>query len=420
MTPARHLPRCVLQACISTVYPNDRREPTPTYAIPIPKRPRRTWWQTLHGTVFLLVFFAGCIMINAAQIVLLFPLKLLYYEGIRYTKGAFGALLVLASQWFGPTKLIISFETEGQGKFTREEIERLVVRDSGGRVIALDLPRKTVVIGNHQNSLKWMPILGWGMQFFNFIFLARSWASDRLQLAASLSWLARRAEEEDSPLTFILYPEGTLVSKDTRPISKKYADKLGIPDMTNMLLPRSTGLHYSLRALAPRIPSLQLLDITMAYPGVPHLGYGQSYYTLRSIFCDRTPPPAVHMHLRKFDIARGDVPIGAVSVSAPAASSSSSAHAHTNAPEVELPEGERDAFELWLRALWREKDKQMDRYLESGFLSDAAATVAAEGGPCATAVVLPVRLRRAYEVLDAFCFFVPALVSWAWAKVAVR
>ena len=66
------------------------------------------------------------------------------------------------------------------------------------------------------------------MQFFNFIFLARSWASDRLELSRSLSWLARRAEKEDSPLTFILYPEGTLVSKDTRPISKKYADKLGI------------------------------------------------------------------------------------------------------------------------------------------------------------------------------------------------
>lgn len=33
---------------------------------------------------------------------------------------------------------------------------------------------------------------------------------------------------QDTPLTLILYPEGTLVSKDTRPISKKYADKLGI------------------------------------------------------------------------------------------------------------------------------------------------------------------------------------------------
>lgn len=66
------------------------------------------------------------------------------------------------------------------------------------------------------------------MQFYNFIFLSRSWASDRLHLAKSLSWLGQRAQKQDTPLTFILYPEGTLVSKDTRPLSKKYADKMGI------------------------------------------------------------------------------------------------------------------------------------------------------------------------------------------------
>lgn len=66
------------------------------------------------------------------------------------------------------------------------------------------------------------------MRFFNFIFLKRSWASDRLHLSSSLSWLGRRAETQDSPLTFILYPEGTLVSKDTKPLSKKFADKIGI------------------------------------------------------------------------------------------------------------------------------------------------------------------------------------------------
>jgi hypothetical protein len=66
------------------------------------------------------------------------------------------------------------------------------------------------------------------MQLFNFIFLARSWAADRVQLASSLSALGSRAEKEDNPLCFILYPEGTLVSKDTRPISKKFADKIGV------------------------------------------------------------------------------------------------------------------------------------------------------------------------------------------------
>jgi len=67
-----------------------------------------------------------------------------------------------------------------------------------------------------------------GMQFFNFIFLERSWASDRQQLASQLSVLGKQAEQQDKPLSFIIYPEGTLISENTRPISKKFADKMGI------------------------------------------------------------------------------------------------------------------------------------------------------------------------------------------------
>ncbi|EJF66552.1 hypothetical protein DICSQDRAFT_142143 [Dichomitus squalens LYAD-421 SS1] len=413
------------------------------YTIPILSRPRRTWKQTAHALLSSAVYLFGCIMIHGPQLAILLPLRLvpfrrarkLYYEGARYTKGAFGALLVLMSQWFAPTILVLSFETEGQGKFTPEEIEGLVERNSDGRVIALNLPKKSVLIANHQvyadwwyawtltyfmgtykdvyivlkRSLKWVPILGWGMQFYNFIFLARSWASDRLQLSQGLSWLARRAEKEDWPFTFILYPEGTLVSKDTRPISKKYADKLGIPDMTNTLLPRSTGLHYSLRSLAPRIPSLELIDITMAYPGIPYLGYGQSYYTLRSIFCDRVPPPAVHMHIRKFNVRR-DIPIGNVPVANPDVLPQGSSRVAS--VEVEIPRAEAEAFELWLRDLWREKDRLLNRFFETGYLSAAAES---KSGPAT--VTVPVQLRHTYEILDAFCFFIPAIAGWASAKL---
>jgi hypothetical protein len=37
--------------------------------------------------------------------------------------------------------------------------------------------------------------------------------------------------------------------------------------MKNMLLPRSTGLHYSLRSLSPRMHDLHLIDLTVIYPG---------------------------------------------------------------------------------------------------------------------------------------------------------
>ena len=66
------------------------------------------------------------------------------------------------------------------------------------------------------------------MQMYRFIFLARSWSSDKFQLARRLSKLGKKAQEEDKPFTLILFPEGTLVSKDTRPVSSKYAEKMGV------------------------------------------------------------------------------------------------------------------------------------------------------------------------------------------------
>jgi hypothetical protein len=67
-----------------------------------------------------------------------------------------------------------------------------------------------------------------GMQFFDFIFLARSWASDRFHLASQLSALGNQAQQKQKPFWLVLYPEGTLVSENTRPVSKKFADKMGI------------------------------------------------------------------------------------------------------------------------------------------------------------------------------------------------
>lgn len=67
-----------------------------------------------------------------------------------------------------------------------------------------------------------------GMQMFRFIFLARSWASDQAQLDKKLPKLGQKAEQEDDPFAFVLFPEGTLVSRETRPISRRYAEKIGV------------------------------------------------------------------------------------------------------------------------------------------------------------------------------------------------
>ncbi|KAF9650669.1 acyltransferase-domain-containing protein [Thelephora ganbajun] len=408
------------------------------HALPISARPRRTWTQSLNAVAFGVVFNLGCVLINVAQFVLLLPLRVLhlvpfgrrlYDAGIRRSKGAFGTLLVAMCSWFAPTNLVITFETKGPGKITQKELEKLVKKDSKGNV-SLNLPTKSVLIANHQiyadwwyawcltyfmnthrdvyivlkRSLKWVPIVGWGMQFYNFIFLARSWASDRRYLVNRLAWLGKRAQEQDIPLTFILYPEGTLVSPNTRPISKKYADKMGIPDMAHTLMPRSTGLHHSLRALAPRISNLKVIDVTMAYPGIPEFKYGQSYYTLRSIFFDRIPPPAVHMHVRVFDVSR-DVPIGDISATNPDVLPQNEGEA----VEAEVPETEKEVFDGWLKNLWREKDSMMVRYLETGSFAEEGEKE----------VVIPVKLRSKWEALTPFGFFIPDVVGWAQGKVGL-
>ncbi|KAJ7597240.1 acyltransferase-domain-containing protein [Mycena floridula] len=369
----------------------------PLHTLPVSARPALSFRGKLAGLLFCIVFDVGCLIVNALQFCLL-PLRILptaqhlYKDGIQQTKGAFGCLLILMCQWFAPTAFKVTFETEGQGAFTEEEIESCVVRDTSGKIIYLDLPTKFVLIANHQvyadwwynwillyfigpngvhkncfitlkKSLRWIPIIGWGMQFFNFIFLARSWASDRLQLASHLSTLGKEAERDHDPFAFILYPEGTLVSKDTRPISRKFAEKIGETDLKNMLLPRSTGLHYSLRSLAPRCADLRLLDLTVVYPGIPPGGYGQSYYTLRSIFFDSVPPPCIHVHLRSFKVS-SQVPIGDLSKSDPSAPPDPGASV-----EVDIPEEEAEKFTVWLRSLWRDKDESISQFFDKDSFS---------------------------------------------------
>lgn len=59
-------------------------------------------------------------------------------------------MAVLSFQWFAPSKLVVTFEREGPGAFTDEEVEGLVVRNEKGRVVKLNLPQKSVLIANHQ------------------------------------------------------------------------------------------------------------------------------------------------------------------------------------------------------------------------------------------------------------------------------
>ena len=141
--------------------------------------------------------------------------------------------------------------------------------------------------------------------------------------------------------------------------------------------------------------------------GIPLQKYGQSYYSLRSIFFDRVPPPVIHVHLRVFNIAQ-DVPIGDLSASNPRTVPKGTSNGQTM--EVDIPEEEKQEFDLWLRELWRNKDQLITRFLErDSFVAEKSDVVAK--------VEFPLQLRHKREIPDAFCFFIPALLGFLWAKL---
>lgn len=71
------------------------------YSIPIKSRPTKSWFQVLYGTVSIVFFLTGCIMVNATQMLFVMPLRLipdkraleLHETGVKYTKHAFGVLI---------------------------------------------------------------------------------------------------------------------------------------------------------------------------------------------------------------------------------------------------------------------------------------------------------------------------------------
>jgi hypothetical protein len=110
------------------------------------------------------------------------------------------------------------------------------------------------------------------------------------------------------------------------------------------------------------------------------------------------------MHIRVFDVSR-DVPIGDISASNPNVLPQNKGEA----VETEVPEKEKEAFDRWLRDLWREKDSMMVRYLETGSFGEGEQKE----------VVIPVQLRSEWEALKPFGFFIPDVVGWARGKLGL-
>ncbi len=248
--------------------------------------------QLLRMLALVTWFNAVVITIHATQL-LGSPLYLFnkdfYYAYMALTKQSFGLFIITITQWFSPTMVRVSGD---------RSVRRQMRQTEDGR-LEMAFPERLVMIANHQlysdwlylwwvaytnrmhghvfivlkESLKYIPVLGPGMMFYGFVFMARNWARDKPRLQHRLQKLKSRhggplsGSESLDPMWLMIFPEGTNLSGNTRKGSAKWAEKQGIKDFQHQLIPRSTGLFYCLQELKATVD--WVYDCTVAYEGIP-------------------------------------------------------------------------------------------------------------------------------------------------------
>ncbi|OJD23962.1 hypothetical protein ACJ73_04678 [Blastomyces percursus] len=314
--------------------------------------------QILRSLALLTWFNCCCVCIVATQLVgspLYFINRQYFNSYMAMTKRSFGIAITALTEWGCPTPIRVSGDKSVQGQFS-------LTKDGN---VKTSFPERMVLIANHQvytdwlylwwfsytsqmhghiyiilkESLKYIPLIGQGMMFYGFIFMARKWISDKPRLQHRLEKLkavhgeGRSGPRVLDPMWLLIFPEGTNLSRNTKRISDAYGAKQGIPPLRHQILPRSTGLFFCLQQLMGTVD--WVYDCTVGYEGPPKGSYPDAYFTIRSTYLKGRPPKVVNFYWRRFAIA-------------------------------EIPLDDQKEFEAWIHKRWIEKDDLLELFYETG------------------------------------------------------
>ncbi|QGA17041.1 hypothetical protein EYB26_004711 [Talaromyces marneffei] len=292
--------------------------------------------QILRSLLLATWFNGCCVCIFMTQLIgapLYFVNKNYYYAYMAMTKQCFGILIVTITQWGAPTVVRVSGDESVKGQ----------IQLGANGLLKTNFPDRLVFVANHQvytdwlylwwvsytsrmhghiyiilkESLKRIPVIGQGMMFYGFIFMARKWEADKPRLEHRLQKLKSRhtgpmsGSQSLDPMWLLIFPEGTNLSINTKNISNKYGEK-------------------QLRGTVDWV-----YDCTVGYEGPPKGIYPDRYFTLRSTYGQGRPPKSVNMYWRRWALE-------------------------------EIPLDDPKDFEQWLLERWREKDALLDQFFETG------------------------------------------------------
>ena len=169
-----------------------------------------------------------------------------------------------------------------------------------------------------KQPLKWIPGLGWGLQYLNCPFLRRDWTQDRATIRRTFETLV----QERIPMWLVSFAEGTRATPEKIRKSAEWATERGIAATRHVMIPRTKGFVATIDGLGDHLHAVY--DVTIGYvEGVP---------TLWQLITGSVHQ--IHVHVRRF-------------------------------PSEELPRLEVELRE-WLFARYREKDRLLEHFYSHG------------------------------------------------------
>jgi 1-acyl-sn-glycerol-3-phosphate acyltransferase len=117
-----------------------------------------------------------------------------------------------------------------------------------------------------KKPIKYVPGVGWGMQFLDCPFVTRRWTEDE----ASIRRTFARLVSDRVPMWLVSFVEGTRITPSKLEHSRQYAEANGAAPPNHVLVPRTKGFVASVQALRQSLDAVY--DVTIGYPeGVPTL-----------------------------------------------------------------------------------------------------------------------------------------------------
>lgn len=177
-----------------------------------------------------------------------------------------------------------------------------------------------------KKELKWVPGMGWGLQFLDAVFIDREWARDQGTIRRTFA----RLVDGEVPVFLVSFVEGTRLTAAKLESARTYAMEHGLYVPRHTLVPRTKGFVATIEGLRRHLDAVY--DLTVGYDhGLPNL-----WQYLQGLV------KRINLHVRRF-------------------------------PIDELPET-ADELRAWLLERWRAKDDLLERFYTTGsFVEDPAS-----------------------------------------------